>query len=137
MIRAILAVVLAGFLVACGATVAAPSSQVVNHALSLHLKQVQQELNQHLPIGSEQPPQFEIKHLAIAQQQPVSIEKLPGYQIQGTYDLTLKLPKRQVTQKHNPFELYLQWQKDSESWRWARQTGTSETGEVWVTQLVQ
>ncbi|MEB3338638.1 MAG: hypothetical protein VKJ46_14310 [Leptolyngbyaceae bacterium] len=137
MIRAILVVILAGFLVACGATVAAPSNQVISQALSLHLTQVQQELNQHLPIGSDQPPQFEIKHLAIAQKNPVSIEKLPGYQIQGTYDLTLKFPKRQVTQKQNPFELYLQWQKDSESWRWARQTGTPETGDVWVTQLLQ
>lgn len=137
MVKAILVVIMMVFLIACGnATVPPPDTAVVTQAITLHLGQIQQELLHQLRIDSPEPPQFEVKHVAIADKQRLTIESLPGFRLQGSYDLTLNLPKRKIVQKHNPFELYLQQQPDGQTWYWARQIGAPKTEEIWVTQPV-
>jgi hypothetical protein len=65
------------------------------------------------------------------------IQDLQSFRVQGTYDYTVKLPTQQVTQRQNPFEVYLQRQQEGKTWRVAR-LQTNEVGEqVWVTQRVE
>jgi len=135
MMRLILIAFLLGLLTACGTTRMELSSQLVQRALALQLSQTQQQLSQQLQLSV--PPMFEINQLAIAQQQTFVLQDLPTYRVRGTYDLTIQLPTRQVTQ-NNPFEVYLQRQKEGKTWRLAVPQSTSkETGTLWLTYLIQ
>jgi hypothetical protein len=136
MMRFILIAILLGLLTACGTVRMELSSNLVQRALSLQLSQTQQQLSQQLQLSV--PPRFEINQLAITQQQPFVLQDLPTYRVRGTYDLTIQLPTRQVTQQHNPFEVYLQRQKEGKTWRLAIPQSTSkETGTLWRTYLIQ
>ncbi len=116
-----------------GCTALTPSHRVVEQALSIQIGQVQAELGQQLKL-SDQWSGFTISHLVVTEQSPLTIEGLPGYRLRGTYDYTLKSPKREITRQQNPFELYLQRQKENKTWRLARPV-VSETNELaWVTQ---
>ena len=136
MIRAILAVVLVGLLTACGNSVPGLSNRVVQQAIALQINQTQQTLATQLRL--KKPPQVEVKQVAIANQESLKIQGLPAYHLQGTYDLTLKLPSRQVTQEKNPFEVYLQQQPDQKTWKLAQLSKSdTEADPVWVTEPIQ
>jgi len=136
MIRAILAVVLIGLLTACGNSVPGLSNRVVQQAIALQVNQTQQTLATQLRL--KKPPQVEVKQVAIANQESLKIQGLPAYHLQGTYDLTLKLPSRQVTQEKNPFEVYLQQQPDQKTWKLAQLSKSdTEADPVWVTEPIQ
>lgn len=139
MVRLVLTVILLGLLTACGTVGLEPSSQLVQRALALQLSQTQQHLSQQLHAsGRLQPPSFKINRVVITQQEPLVIQNLPAYHVQGTYDLTLKLPRRQVNQQQNPFEVYLQSQKEGKTWRLAiPQSSGKEVGILWRTYLIQ
>jgi hypothetical protein len=122
-------------LTACGAGVG-PSNQLVERAIALQLDQTQQELRQQLRLGSE-PAQIQIRHLSIAKQTPLTIDNLQAFQVRGSYDFTLKLPKRQITRQQNPFEVYLQRQREGKTWRLAYLEVDEENQPVWVTQALQ
>jgi hypothetical protein len=135
MVRAILAVILMVLLSACGGS-SGPNSQLVRQAIALQLNQTQQELVQQLRL--DQPPKFEIQRVAIAKQEPLKIQDLPAYRVQGTYDLTTKLPTRQIKQEKNPFEVYLQRQQEGKTWRLARpEIDSNESVSAWSTYLIQ
>lgn len=134
--RGVLAVLLAVLLTACSHALAGPSPSVVKQAIAIHVRQVQQELNQQLRLPSDVPPQFAIDHVEVTQQDPLTIQELPAFHVQGTYDLTVQLPSHPVTQRGNPFDLYLQTEAEGKVWRWARQVGNPKTGFTWVTQLI-
>ena len=134
-LRTILAVVLALMLVGCG-VVGGPGHRVVERAIELELSQAQQELSQQLRLGS-QPTNLTLKRVKITERTPLMIQDLQSFRVQGTYDYTVKLPTQQVTQRQNPFEVYLQRQQEGKTWRVAR-LQTNEVGEqVWVTQRVE
>jgi hypothetical protein len=134
-LRTILAVVLALMLVGCG-VVGGPGHRVVERAIELELSQAQQELSQQLRLGS-QPTNLALKRVRITERTPLMIQDLQSFRVQGTYDYTVKLPTQQVTQRQNPFEVYLQRQQEGKTWRVAR-LQTNEVGEqVWVTQRVE
>jgi hypothetical protein len=136
MIRAILAVVLIGLLTACGNSVPGLSNRVVQQAIALQVNQTQQTLATQLRL--KKPPQVEVKQVAIANQESLKIQGLPAYHLEGTYDLTLKLPSRQVTQEKNPFEVYLQQQPDQKTWKLAQLSKSDTEAEpVWVTEPIQ
>jgi hypothetical protein len=136
MVRLVLTGILLLLLSACGNTGMEPSNQLVQKALALQLSQVQQQLSQQLQ--SAAPRSIEINRLAIAKQQPLVIDDLPAYHLQGSYDLTVKFPSRRVTQKHNPFEIYLQRQKEGKTWRLALpQSSGKDSKPVWRTYLIQ
>ena len=136
MIRAILALVLVGLLTACGNGIPGLSNRIVQQAIALQVNQTQQTLAKQLRLSK--PPKVEIKQVAIAKQEPLKIQGLSAYHLQGTYDLTLKLPSRQVTQEHNPFDVYLQQQPDQKSWKVAQLTQTEAEAEpTWVTEPIQ
>ncbi|BAY22517.1 hypothetical protein NIES2100_22800 [Calothrix sp. NIES-2100] len=101
-------------LTACGTIGLLPTSQLVQKAIALQLEQTQQQLSQKLDLDFQG---FEIQKLAISEQKPLTIENLPAFRVRGKYDLTIKLPKRRLTQLQQPFEVYLQIQQEGKSWR--------------------
>ena len=101
-------------LTACSSVALLPSYELIEQAIAIQLEQTQQELKQKLDLNF---PKFEIKQVAINQEQLLTIEDLPAYHIQGTYDLTVKLPQKKISQPQKPFDIYLQIQREGKSWR--------------------
>lgn len=135
MVRLIAIALLIGLLTACGVSDSPPSTHLVEKTLALSIKQTQQQLSQQLGLDVQG---VEINRLLITQQEPLTIQDLPGYNIKGTYDLTLKLPKQQVIQQQNPFEVYLQRQKEGKTWRLAIPESTQKSSSVrWATYILE
>ena len=137
MVRLVVMAVLLVVLTACGIGLE-PSKQLVQRALALKVEQTQQQLSQQLhSFERNQPPKYEINQVVITQREPLTILNLPAYHVQGTYNFTLK-SQRQVNQRQNPFELYLQRQKEGKTWRLALPQSTGkDTAPTWRTYLVQ
>ncbi len=114
MVRLFVTVILLALLTACGSIGLLPTTQLVQKAIAFQVEQTQQQLNQKLDLDFQG---FEIKRLKIQQEQPLTIQSLPAFRVRGTYDLILNLPKRQLTQLQQPFEVYLQIQQEGKSWR--------------------
>lgn len=135
-VRVFIVVGLISFLTACGPG-GGPSSGLVKKAIALQLTQVQQELSQQLSASSIQASSVNIDRVNITEQEALPIEDLEGYRVRGTYNLTLKTKHRRVTQRQNPFEVYLQRQAEGKTWRLARpQPLADEPGDRWATQLI-
>jgi hypothetical protein len=104
-------------LTACGTSTPplglAPGKPLVQKAIALQVSQTQRQLTQQLQAS---PPKFEITQVKLNQLEPLFIGNLPTYHIWGTYSLTVQSPQ-QVTQQKNPFEVYLQRQKEGKTWR--------------------
>lgn len=133
--RWILTAILVSLMTACGSAELTPSSQLVRDAIALQLNLTQQQLSQQLYTS---PPSFKIAHLQITQQEPLVIQKLPAFHIRGTYNLTVQLPQRQITQQQNPFDVYVQRQKEGKTWRLARPQFTDkDTQATWLTYLIE
>jgi len=135
MVRLLLTVILLVLLTACGTIGLLPTSELVQKAIALDLEQTQQKLNQQLDLDFQG---FEIKRLSITQEQPLTIENLPAFRVQGTYDLILKLPKRSLTQAKKTFNLYLQIQQEGKTWRLLLPDKNSKnTQPIWRSYLIQ
>ncbi|MBD2165237.1 hypothetical protein H6G04_12605 [Calothrix membranacea FACHB-236] len=113
MVRLVLTALLV-LLTACGTIGLLPTNQLVQKAIALQLEQTQQQLSQKLDLDLQG---FDIEKLAISEQKPLTIENLPAFRVRGTYDLIIKLPKRRLTQPQQPFEVYLQIQREGKTWR--------------------
>lgn len=116
MVKLIFTAILLLLLTACSQIGIAPSYQLVEQAIALQIKRTQTQLNQQLQITS---PQWSITRVEIAQQEPLTIENLPAYHLQGTYDLQVQVAEGKLTQQQRPFELYLQQQPEGKTWRLA------------------
>ncbi|NWF57795.1 MAG: hypothetical protein HXY43_00300 [Fischerella sp.] len=133
--RLIVILILLGLLTACTTTVLAPTSQLVEKAIALQLEKTQQQLNQQLDLDFQG---FKINHLSINQEKPLTIQNLLTYRVRGTYNLTFKLPKRQLTQPQKPFEVYLQLQQEGKTWRLLLPEKIGkDTEPVWHSYLIQ
>jgi hypothetical protein len=136
MIRVILAALLMVLLTSC--VFGNPNQAVVKQAIALEVTQTQENIGQLLYSSSAQLPQFKINRVNITEQKPITIEDLKGYQVQGTYDVTLNFSDRQVTQRKNPFTVYLQQQADNETWRLAHpQPGSADSEKRWITRDIE
>jgi hypothetical protein len=109
--------------------------QVVQQAIAMQLSQTQGQLAQQL--GRNQPPEWQINRVAIAKMEPLQIQDFPAFRVRGTYDMTVKLPAKEVTERKNPFEVYLQRQKQAQTWRMARRVAGSDSEPVWATYLIK
>ncbi len=108
----------------------------MRQGLTVQLSQIQQQLSQQFKSAAL--PNLEINSVAIADKQPLVISGLPAYRVKGFYDVTIGLEKRRVKQPHNPFEIYLQPQKEGKTWRLAvPQSSDKDTNVVWHTYLIQ
>ncbi|MBD2460523.1 hypothetical protein H6G89_05640 [Oscillatoria sp. FACHB-1407] len=128
MIRIVLVVMLATLLTACGFG-NIPQS-LVEQAIALQLTQTQQELGQLLYTDAPQAPSSKINHIKVNHRDSLMIQGLAAYHLQGTYDVTLDFPDHHVTQRENPFEIYLQ-QTGDKTWSLARPKRETE-GEDWA-----
>lgn len=109
--RSILMIILMVLLTACSTP--GLNNKLVQHAIAFGVQQTQQQLNQQLNIGFES---FEIRHLMVQEREALTIQNLPTYHVQGTYDLAFKLPHREVKQQKS-FSVYLQRQREGKTWR--------------------
>lgn len=123
-------IVLLGLLTACSSVGTEPNKTVVQKAIALQMQQTQQQLQQQVR-------DLEIKRVNIAQKQPISIQDLPGFRVKGTYDFTIKLPKQKLTEQKNPFEVYLQKQKEGKTWRLALPQFNTDGVPSWLTYLIE
>lgn len=134
-VKMVMVIVLATVLVACGSANTVPNA-VVKKAIALQATQTQQQISDQLRLSSS--PKVQIDRFKVNDQSPVNIQGFPSYKVKGTYDFTLKLPKQQVNQKDNPFEVYVQRQGAGKttSW-WFAQQQEIEDELDWVTQAIQ
>jgi hypothetical protein len=114
MVRLIVMVMLVVLLSACSGNPLTPTGKLVKRAITLQVEQTSVQLSKQLEVDFKG---FEIKHLAIRQQKYQIINTLPAYRVQGTYDLKLKLPNRELMQDKKPFDIYMQLQKEGKTWR--------------------
>ncbi len=134
MIRVILTAVLLLFLTACSFGTPSPNKQVVKKAIALSMQETQQQLSQKLNLDFRE---LEINHLSIKQRKLMTVERLPAFRIQGTYDLNLKLAKRNLEQPQKAFEVYLQLQKEGKTWRLLLPPGINEDTPMWHSYFVE
>jgi hypothetical protein len=130
------AMVFVVLLTACSLPINAPGRHLVEQAIVQQLHETQAVLNQQLRL-TVQPTDLTIKRVLIKEETPLTIEGLSAYRIQGTYNATIKLPTRQVTEQQNPFDVYLQRQKEGKTWRLARLSTDDEGEPIWITQRLQ
>ncbi len=144
-LKIIIIMVLVGLLSACNIQFSLggfqPSRFIVQQAIALQLNLTKSELEEHLKqhqIALKKIPDYEINKLVIQQEEPVVIQDLIGYHIRGTYNLTFKLPDGRITDRGNPFDIYLQLQKEAKSWRLAIQKSSGQNAQpIWVTYLIK
>jgi len=135
-------------LTACGGNTPpkglAPGKEIVKHAIERQLTLTEDRLTAQLDRPSVT--DFKVERLNIKTLTPLYIADLPAYQIRGTYTLKLNLPRQEVTQDKNEFEVYLQRQVEGKTWRLLipetspPSAKEEETGEkkatVWASYLV-
>ena len=103
-----------------------PNREIVENAIALQTRLLQQQLQQiSKPV---------ISHVNITQTATLNIDKLTGYRINGTYDL--KLPKQRLSQQKNPFDIYLQRQKEGKAWRLALPKVAKNGVFTWLTYAI-
>ena len=137
--------VLVGLLTACNFQFSLggfqPSRSLVQQAISLQLNLTKTEIREHLQqhhLDEKNKPDYEINRVVILNEEPIVIQDLIAYHIRGTYNLTFKLPDGRVTDRGNPFDIYLQLQKEAKSWRLARQQSSDKNDQtVWATYLIK
>ena len=112
-----------------------PTPGVVQEGLRMQLSQTQAQLLPQLQISSA--PELEITRVKISSQKPMMIEDLQGFQVEGFYDLKIKLPKQVIKQNKKSFKLYIQRQKQAQTWRLARPIKVAgEQTDKWTTYAI-
>jgi hypothetical protein len=134
MVRLIIVAVLMMLISGCNTNPLTPTNGLVKKAIAIQVEQTQQQLSKQLDLEMKG---FEIKHLAVKQLKSQTINKLPAYRVRGTYDLSLKLPERQLTQPKKPFEVYMQLQKEGKTWRLLQPRYENSDKAVWRSYLIE
>jgi hypothetical protein len=138
-LKVILVIALMALLTACSAPTPpfglAPGGEIVQKAIALQIKQSQQQLSEQLQATN---PISQITRISVQQIEPLYLGKLPTYHLTGTYNLNLNLGDRQITQKQNEFDIYLQRQKEGKTWRWLKRLASdSDATPQWLSYLIR
>jgi hypothetical protein len=134
MVRLIVIAVMILLLGGCNTNPLTPTNGLIKKAISIQVEQTRKELGEQLDLEVEG---WDIKHLAIKQFKSQTINTLPGYRVQGTYDLSLKVGERKLTQPKKPFDVYMQLQREGKTWRLLQPRKNSE-GEIgWYSYLIE
>jgi len=134
MIRLVLTVFLLLLLTACSFGTPSPDKGLVKKAIAISMEETQQQLSQNLDLNFRE---LEINHLSIKQRKLMTVEHLPAFRIQGTYDLNLKLPKRSIEQPQKFFDIYLQLQTEGKTWRLLLPPKNNQDSSEWHSYLVE
>lgn len=112
----------------------APDGQIVKEAIALQLGQRLNPLSEQL---NAEKPDLDISNINVKNIDTVIISNLPSYHLTGTYNLKLMLPRRQVKQNQNKFDVYLQRQAEGKTWRLLSKDNKTSSGEVsWKSYLI-
>ncbi len=134
MLRGIIIFLFMLLLTACNNTSIGPSSDLVQRAIAFDLQHTQEQLSQKLSLDTQG---FNINHLHVIQKKLFKLDNLPTYKLSGTYDLTFKLPEREITQTQKSFDVYLQMQKEGKTWRLlVPETEENHTEASWYSYLI-
>jgi hypothetical protein len=128
-VRFIALTLLLGLLAGCSS--ARPPVAIVEKAIALQLSQVQQNLGEQLYRGTAETPELMIQRVKVLDRQPLDIENQRAYEVQGTYDVTLKFTDHRTTQRRNSFDLYLKPQLD-QTWQLLRPLSAPDQSTRWV-----
>jgi hydroxypyruvate isomerase len=112
----------------------APNGEIIQKAIALQLSQTQQNLGQQLNASR---PEFKITQISVKKIEPIAVGNLAAYHLEGTYNLTLILPRQQVKQKNNNFDLYLQRQIEGKTWRLLKRNANSPQQNQWSSYIIQ
>jgi len=119
LIKLIFILLLVVVLTACGGNTPpkglAPGQDLIKHAIARQLTLTEDHLNRQLDRST--PTDFEVKNLKVKTLNPLYIADLPTYEVSGTYTLKLNLPRQEITQEKNEFDIYLQRQAEGKTWR--------------------
>ncbi|MDJ0601417.1 MAG: hypothetical protein QNJ37_21560 [Crocosphaera sp.] len=137
-IKGLLAIFFSLVLTACQTTTVplefAPDGKIVQQAIALQLTQRLSPLSEQL---NTQKPQLDISNINVKKIAPVTISNLPSYHLTGTYNLRLILPRQEVKQNQNKFDVYLQRQAEGKTWRLlSKDNKTSDEESVWKSYLI-
>ncbi len=125
------------FLTACGSptppTSFAPGGEIVKSAIALSLNLTQEKVTKQLNASD---PNLGVSQINVKNIEPIYIGHLPTYHLEGTYNLKIGLPEQEVTQKDNPFDIYIQRQKEGKSWRLVKRETDSEGETQWLTYFI-
>ena len=112
----------------------APDGQIVQKAIALQLSQRLNPLSEQLNTAK---PQLNISNINVKKIDPVTITNLPSYHLTGTYNLRLILPRQDIKQTKNKFDVYLQRQAEGKTWRLlSKDNKTSNQDSVWKSYLI-
>jgi hypothetical protein len=118
LIRSLLVILCPLILNACQASTVplefAPDGNIVQEAITLQLSQRLTPLSQQL---NTQKPRLDISNINVKSIDTIAIANLPTYHLKGTYNLKLILPRQEVKQNKNKFDVYLQRQGEGKTWR--------------------
>lgn len=112
--------VLIGFLTACQIGQPLPNQDLVQKAIALQSSLIQPELSRQLHLNEKNMGEFQIHRLQITQQTPLTIQRLPAFRMQGTYDLVFKLGSHAIKCPQSSFDLYIQLQSEAKTWKLLR-----------------
>lgn len=146
-LKLILILLLVVILTACGGKTPpkglAPGQEIIKHAIARKLTLTEDRLTTQLNRAT--PTDFEVKNLKVKTLNPLYIAELPTYEVSGTYTLKLNLPRQDITQEKNEFDIYLQRQAEGKTWRLlieqksasqSREEETQAQGTVWTSYLI-
>ncbi len=112
----------------------APDGKIVQEAIVLQLKQRLNPLSEQLKTET---PQLNISNITVKTIEPITITNLPSYHLTGTYNLRLILPRQNIKQTKNQFDVYLQRQAEGKTWRLlSKDNKTSTTKVSWKSYLI-
>lgn len=112
----------------------APDGQIVQQAIALQLNQRLTPLSEQL---KTEKPRLNISNINVKEIEPVTITNLPSYHLTGTYNLKLILPRQEIKQTKNNFDVYLQRQAEGKTWRLlSKDNKTSDQEAMWKSYLI-
>ncbi|CCQ66161.1 hypothetical protein CWATWH0402_1477 [Crocosphaera watsonii WH 0402] len=112
----------------------APDGKIVQQAIALQLEQRLNPLSEQLKTTK---PRLNINNINVQNIDTVTIGDLPSYHLTGTYNLKLILPRQEIKQNKNKFDVYLQRQAEGKTWRLlSKDNKTSKQESVWKSYLI-
>lgn len=101
------------FLTSCGMTARFPDHGVLERAIAMQINPSQIHLSQNL---LQTQPNLDIAKVKINNSEIIVVDNLPTHHLRGNYQVNLNLPRHKFKQ-NQPFDLYIQQQKQNKSWR--------------------
>ncbi|MDJ0581043.1 hypothetical protein [Crocosphaera sp.] len=113
----------------------APDGKIVQEAITLQLEQRLNPLSEQLKTTK---PRLNINNINVQKIDPVTIGDLASYHLTGTYNLKLILPRQEIKQTKNNFDIYLQRQAEGKTWRLLSKDNKTSTEESsWRSYLIK